>query len=188
MDFALSNDFVRKMIKHRFVQFMLSLLFCAAAGNFPPAAAQTQSQVKPCSQPVYRQFDFWVGEWNVYSEGKLAGTSSVQKILGGCVIFENWTDAIGNSGKSFNTYNPYKKKWQQNWVDDRGSVLEFTGDAKEDTMIYQSELPAGDGKKLLYRMTFTKRSEDRIRQVWEQSSDGGKTWQTLFDGDYHRKS
>jgi hypothetical protein len=111
----------------------------------------------------------------------------MQKILGGCVILENWTDAAGNSGKSFNTYNPYKKKWQQNWVDDRGSVQEFTGEAKDGVMAYQAELPASGGGKLLYRMTFTKRAENRVLQLWEQSTDGGKTWQPLFDGDYQRK-
>lgn len=153
-----------------------------------PVSQNTPLNPKPCSQPVYRQFDFWVGEWNVYSEGKLAGANSVQKILGGCVIQENWTDALGNSGKSFNTYNPYKKKWQQNWVDDRGSVLEFTGEAKDGVMAYQAELPASGGSKLIYRMTFTKLSENRVRQLWEQSTDGGKTWQPLFDGDYQRKT
>jgi hypothetical protein len=152
-----------------------------------PAGAQTPNNTKPCSQSIYRQFDFWIGEWNVFSEGKLAGANSVQKILGGCVIQENWTDALGNSGKSFNTYNPYKKKWQQNWVDDRGSVLEFTGEAKDGVMAYQAELPASGGGKLIYRMTFTKLSENRVRQLWEQSTDGGKTWQPLFDGDYQRK-
>ena len=44
----------------------------------------------PCEgSAVNRQLDFWVGEWDVYApQGHQVGTSSVQRILGGCVIFE----------------------------------------------------------------------------------------------------
>ena len=86
-----------------------------------------QPSAKPCgAKPEYRQFDFWIGEWDVQAGGKQAGTNSVQLILGECVIFENWTGAGGTAGKSFNIYNAAKGKWQQTWVDSSGSVLDST--------------------------------------------------------------
>jgi hypothetical protein len=29
--------------------------------------------------------------------------------------------------------------------------------------------------------------DDYVRQLWEQSTDDGKTWNTVFDGHYRRK-
>lgn len=155
--------------------------------RFLEAVAVAERNANPCAQTAYRQFDFWIGEWNVFSGGRQAGTNNVQRILDGCVLFENWTSAQGGSGKSFNFYNSQKGKWQQTWVDDKGSVIEFEGEAKDGGMYYKAETIAAGGKKILHRMTFTKLSENRVRQLWEQSADGGNTWSAAFDGDYQRK-
>ena len=74
-------------------------------------ACNTQAQQKPCSNPVYRQFDFWLGEWEAFGpNGKKAGDSKISVILDSCIILEEWTSAsvvsgIRYAGKSFNTYN-----------------------------------------------------------------------------------
>jgi hypothetical protein len=143
----------------------------------------------PCkSKPEHRQFDFWVGEWDVQNpQGQPAGTSSVRLILGDCVIFENWTGAKGSEGKSFNVYRAATGKWQQTWVDNSGSLLELRGDYKDNQMRLEGTTTSGDGKPQLERLTFTKISADRVRQLWEQSTDGGKTWKVAFDGMYIRK-
>lgn len=166
---------------------VLSLLLFASL--FAPARARQQQQQAPCkSRPEYRQFDFWVGEWDVRNpQGQQAGTNSVQLILGDCVVFENWTGARGGQGKSFNVYNAATGKWQQTWVDNSGSVLELSGDYKDDRMHFTGETRGRDGKVTLERLTFTKISNDKVRQFWEQSKDGGKTWTVAFDGTYTRK-
>lgn len=156
--------------------------------RFKAAVARAQANAKPCSvQPLNRQFDFWVGEWNVENpQGQPAGTSSVQLILGDCVVFENWTGAGGFAGKSFNFYNPQKGKWQQTWVDAVGGVLEFTGEYKDGKMLYTAET-VSQNTKTLHRLTFFNLPTGRVRQLWEQSTDGGKVWSVLFDGTYVRK-
>src|SRR5436190_13603543 len=95
-----------------------------------PAFAYAQPNVKPCAQdPNYRQFDFWIGDWDVFGvKGKKAGDSHVELMLDSCVIYENWTSAGNYAGKSFNTYNSAIKKWQQTWVDDKGGLTEYFGD------------------------------------------------------------
>ena len=37
------------------------------------------------------------------------------------------------------------------------------------------------------RMPFFNQGSDRVRQLQEQSADGGKTWSVSFDGLYTRK-
>src|SRR3954471_9042811 len=83
------------------------------------SSAQTSNAAAAAAQPcraseTYRQLDFWVGEWEVHGpKGKTVGTSSVQLILGDCVVFENWTGAGGSTGKSFNLYDAQARKWKQ---------------------------------------------------------------------------
>ena len=60
----------------------------------------------PCSDPTYRQFDFWLGEWEVRKlDGTLAGTNRISKEYGGCVLRERYSNAQGYSGESLNTYD-----------------------------------------------------------------------------------
>jgi len=168
----------------------LLLLAVCASSQLVPASPQTAPpRQPPCkARPEYRQFDFWVGEWDVQNpQGQSAGTNSVRLILGDCVVFENWTGARGGEGKSFNVYNAATGRWQQTWVDNSGSVLELHGDYKENQMRFVGETRAADGKVTLERLTFTKLSDGRVRQFWEQSADGGKTWTVAFDGTYIRK-
>ncbi len=152
------------------------------------AAPLRAQATKPCeAKPEYRQFDFWVGEWEVTVQGQPAGTNRVELILDKCVLLENWTGSKGGVGKSFNIYNAAADRWQQTWVDNGGNVLEFTGAFRDGAMRLQAETPGRNGGKTLMRMTFFPLSEDRIRQLWESSTDGGKTWRATFDGLYSRK-
>jgi tetratricopeptide (TPR) repeat protein len=159
--------------------------------RFGEILSEMQKNTTPCrNSPEFRQLDFWLGEWDVEANGQFAGTSSVQLILDDCVIFENWTSrglSQGYSGKSFNVFNPALKKWEQLWVDNTGSVLTLQGEYKDGTLQYRGETPQADGTKTNERLTFFKLPDDRVHQVWEQSRDGGKSWQVIFDGLYKRK-
>ena len=164
------------------------LCFDTARAQTPQPTPQTPPP-SPCkTRPEHRQFDFWVGEWDVINpRGQRAGTNSVQLILGDCVVFENWTGARGGHGKSFNVYNAAKGKWQQTWVDNSGGVLELLGEYKDNQMRLVGERKGSDGSVTLQRITFTKLGDGGVRQLWDQSTDGGKTWAVAFDGTYVRK-
>ncbi len=173
------------------IVFVVLLVFVAAHGFHLRAQTQPPPAAPPPScatRPENRQFDFWVGEWDVKNpQGQLAGTNSVQLILGDCVVFENWTGTRGANGKSFNIYNAVTRKWQQTWVDNGGNVLELAGDYRDNQMRLTGETLAPGGAKMLHRLTYTKITADHIRQLWEQSADGGKTWTNAFDGAYFRR-
>jgi tetratricopeptide (TPR) repeat protein len=148
--------------------------------------------LKPCADtPENRQFDFWVGEWNVESTegGVPAGQSKIDLILGDCVVLENWQSG-GNpySGKSYNIYNASLKRWEQYWVDNSGGNIFFYGNLKDGVMDYWTdEIPQPDGTKLKRHLQFIKNSPDQVRQFSRGSTDGGKTWTVEYDFTYNRK-
>ena len=93
---------------------VVALVLAAALVLAPPAGAQTPAPAPPpptpvscAAQPPSHQFDFWVGEWDVTTlQGGHAGDSSVQKILGDCVVFENWHGARGAPTMLRMTFTP----------------------------------------------------------------------------------
>ena len=150
---------------------------------------------KPCSRPEFRQFDFWIGEWEAFApNGNKGGDSKISIILDSCVILEEWTSANAQqgliySGKSFNMYNAATHQWQQTWVDNTGNTTEFLrGEGKDGKIIYYADkVVDAKGKNFIRRLTFTKLDNDKVRQLGERSDDGGKTWTTEYDLEYRRK-
>jgi hypothetical protein len=151
--------------------------------------AQGYAQQLPCNDtPEFRQLDFWIGEWDVLNpKGEHVGESSIQLILGECVVFENYSSARGYAGKSFNIYNRTQQRWQQFWVDNQGGVLEFSGQYINGQLLYTGESMNREGAKVTHRMSFTNTPNTTVRQLWEQSTDDGSTWTVAFDGTYVRK-
>lgn len=77
--------------------------------KFPEVVEKAKHNQQPCEYDANnRQFDFWIGDWNVSqtSGGPHVGKSHIEKTIGGCVIWENWTSLrSGYFGKSYNTFN-----------------------------------------------------------------------------------
>ncbi len=150
---------------------------------------------KPCDKdPIYNQFDFWLGEWEAYDlKGNIAGYSKITKILDNCVVLEEWTSAGAQqglvfSGKSYNTYNAASKQWQQNWVDNTGGTTEYlTGYFENNAMHFASRPFTLNGKMALRKLTFYKLENNKVRQHGEVSFDDGKTWTTEYDLEYRNK-
>ena len=138
-----------------------------------------------CASPEYHQFDFWVGDWTVTApNGKVVGTNTIDRPLGSCVLQEHWIGAGGTHGSSFNIYDAARKLWHQTWVDDHGTLLLLDGAYADGKMTLSG------GTSTINRITWEQKGSkpDRVRQLWETSTDGGKTWQTSFDGLYTRKT
>ncbi len=147
-------------------------------------------QPVPCSGEEYHQFDFWIGEWEVYDpKGKKVGNNKIEKVLNGCVLKESWVSASPNQGHSFNIYDQTKKQWHQTWVDNGGNLLQLDGAMQENSMVLKG-ITQGQNGQVLNRITWTPEKKDKknnVRQVWDVSQDNGKTWQTIFDGLYVKK-
>lgn len=155
--------------------------------KFVDLVKRSDMTVNPCkAKPEFRQFDFWIGEWLPKNpQGVTVGTSSIQLILGSCIIFENWDTPL-SSGKSFNLFDTRDGKWHQTWVDAKGLMTTYIGGLVDGKMVLVNE-SAANGKKVLARMTYSKLDNGDVRQHGEGSSDEGKTWATTFDFIYVRK-
>lgn len=155
--------------------------------RFKDLVKKSDLAVNPCkAKPEFRQFDFWIGEWDAKNtQGLTVGSSSIQLILNQCTIFENWSTPV-SSGKSFSIFNSADNKWHQSWVDDKGTFTHYIGEFTGDKMILVAESAAG-GKKTLLKMTFSKLANGDVRQFGENSADDGKTWTPAFDFTYTRK-
>lgn len=176
-----------------------NLAILGADSNFAklrsdPRYAQVEKRMRdaftPCvNNPESHKFDFWVGEWTVTNAaGQPAGSSSVQKILSDCVVFENWTDSQGGQGKSLNSFNRALGRWQQFWTDQYGGVTEYReSEWVGPSLQYTAQTVNPKGAPVRLRMTFTPVDPATVRQHGESSSDEGKTWTTSYDLFYHRK-
>jgi hypothetical protein len=152
--------------------------------------------LRPCGGAEYRQFDFWLGDWDVFNPaGQKIGTNSITATNDGCVLLESWRDARGGTGNSFNFYEAKTKRWHQFWVASNGNAaplsaaadgtpMPMSGGLVDGAMVLQS--PAG--VKPRNRWTWSKVEGGKVRQHAEQSDDEGATWKTVFDGLYQKKN
>lgn len=153
------------------------------------------SAQRPCSDPVYRQFDFWLGNWEAFAQnGKKAGDSKISIMLDSCIILEEWTSAsqfqgVTYTGKSFNTYNSATKQWQQCWVDNVGGSTQYLKGKKDgNKMVFQTEpFQFKKDTTATRRLTFYDLGPDTVRQHGEITKDGGTSWRTEYDLEYRRK-
>lgn len=147
--------------------------------------AAQEPRPDPCAAEEYRQFDFWVGDWEVRDpDGKVVGHNTIERIFDGCVLKESWRGAEGSVGQSFNTYDRMKEQWHQTWVDANGLLLQLDGGLADGSMVLAGEMPTRAGGVARTRITWTPGDDGSVRQHWEASKDGGETWQTVFDGLY----
>jgi uncharacterized protein (TIGR02246 family) len=146
---------------------------------------------RPCVYaPEYRQLDFWIGDWDVTSAtGGFGGRSHIELIEDQCVIFENFSTPAGYSGRSLNSYHPDKKHWEQFYVDNQGTIHHYVGHFRDGNLYYEAEGVRTAGPQsppAKVKMTFFNQGEGQVRQLGEQSTDGGKTWATAYDLVYRR--
>lgn len=164
----------------------------AADARLKKIVDEMQLAAEPCrdakGHPEYRQLDYWVGEWNVFNPaGVQVGKSRIEKIVGDCIILENWMGNGGNDGKSFNKWNPQLARWEQFWASSAGETTFFYGQLEGKNIVYHTDaLPQPGGGTAQRRLTFFDLGPNEVRQFSEISSDGGKTYVTEYDFTYKR--
>ena len=181
-----------------------SVVTAAVALTVSPSRASAQATASqpptpppsryPCpADSASRRFDFWIGDWNVSPWASTTaapaalGTSRVTLILGSCALLEEWTATRGATGKSINFYDRSRRKWRQIWVDDAGGSLDYAGDFGNGAMRFEGWTMNRAGNRVLQKLTFFAIAPDTVRQLFETSTDSGRTWVPGFDGRYVRR-
>jgi hypothetical protein len=153
-----------------------------------PVQAQKPARAA-CTSPDHHQFDFWIGDWEVTDSAgtTVYGTNRIASEEDGCLVHENWAGSRGGTGQSLNFFDPRAQRWQQVWVGSDGLLLTISGALEGRSMVLLGEAMMPGGKVMQQRAAWTPLADGRVRQYWEQSTDGGKTWTVAFDGWYRRK-
>lgn len=142
--------------------------------------------IAACDAPEHRQFDFWLGEWQVtVPDGKVAGTNRITREYDGCVIHEHYSTPRGYTGESLNMWDADRKVWHQTWVDNSGTLLLLEGQLVGRQMVLEGA-GTDEGRPIRHRITWTPNADGSVRQHWETGAAGGP-WKTLFDGTYRKK-
>lgn len=150
----------------------------AARGRIAPG--NQASSTYACSAPEYKQFDFWIGDWDAFdadNPGKAVARNQVDSILDGCVVQEDYRSVSGSEGESFSMYDATRKVWHQTWVTNRGVLLVIEGTFQNGEMTLSGVDPAKGGQ--IVRGVW-KPVEGGVEETATLSADGGKTWKPWF--------
>ncbi len=204
------------MRRHLFQAAAFGLLIFSTLAR--PMAGQTADQPAappdpPCQGGVwwadsdadYADFDFWVGEWQVFDResGLLMGLDVIEKLFGGCALHQQWrqlNDRYAVPGMprrlrgTSHTSLGADGRWHQVWVDNNGSWLPTSGglDASG-TMVLETEWQEfrnrqGQLVRLRHRWQWRPQPDGTIHNwgdIGTPDGDGVK-WQRYFDIVYRR--
>ncbi len=153
----------------------------APAMAIASAAAPTSTH---CSAAEYRQFDFWIGDWDTFEaddpDGPSIARARVEPIADGCGIRELYEQGDGLIGDSILSYDAVRKQWHQTWVTNRGSLMVLWGNLKDGEMVLEGEVHLKDGTSVMQRITWKVEGKG-VRETAVLSKDEGKTWAPAFD-------
>jgi hypothetical protein len=177
-----------------------SLLLVAAASLgaqqavAPPSPPQGPPPTPCLESEIRRQFDFWLGTWDVSpwnvpaAEAPRIGVNVITSIERGCALLEKWTSARGITGRSFNWYDTNLRTWRQLWIAQTGNTLDYSrGEYRDGAMRFLGYTIDAAGARTEQRLTFFNIHRDTVRQLFETSTDSGRTWAPSFDGRYVRR-
>jgi len=155
---------------------LTSILFC----HFTFAA---------CDSSQYREFDFWVGQWQVSSTtNDTMSQSKITQINNGCGLLEEYKTSSGFQGKSLNIFDTQTQQWHQTWIDNSGTLLMLSGGLQNSSMVMSGKTHDKNGQVIINKITWTPFSNGDVRQHWQTSTAKGSKWKTIFDGMYHKTS
>ncbi|HEX5708064.1 MAG TPA: tetratricopeptide repeat protein [Pyrinomonadaceae bacterium] len=164
--------------------------------RFKPIADFVREQTQPCTtRPQFRQLDFWVGEWELRdAQGQKIGESVVKIDVGDCVVSETTSvtppllsGQVAYTVRSMSMFVPRRNRWHFRSFDSLGQMIELSGEYSDGALRLTGENIYQDGRRNLDRVTFSQVAPGRVRQLWEQSSDGGENWRVLLDGHFVKK-
>ncbi|MCZ6619640.1 MAG: hypothetical protein O7E57_16075 [Gammaproteobacteria bacterium] len=140
----------------------------------------------PCGEPVYQDFDFWLGKWEVHvANGQPAGANHIARAQKGCLLVENWLGVQGSTGTSLNFYDPVAAQWRQLWVSP-GVIIDIRGGLNDGSMVLEGLITyTSTSERYPFKGIWTRLDGGRVRQFFEESRTPGQ-WKPWFEGFYTR--
>jgi hypothetical protein len=187
----------------RWASFALAALLCLTATAQAAAQAETSAAPSPGFPvaadlpPEARQFDFWIGTWDVNLRiqqddaswrDSIRSEARIYPILRGKAVLELW-DSAPIKGFSLRHFDPAKDKWVLwlNWPsNNRANTGSLEGTFRHGRGEFFSSSTRPDGTTSMSRYSFSDITADSLRWDDAFSSDGGKTWTNSWIMEFSR--
>lgn len=160
-------------------QYLLSLAAAAVFAPLLPAAASAQGN---CAGQINRdQFDFWVGDWNLYDGGgAFLGRHSVEESEAGCLIEASWTGSDGRTNISMNVYDPFLNSWRHIFVSPE-EIADLRGSFGGSTMVLEGNLFTHETQtQSLRRFQVTNNGNGTLGYLIEERANAGAAWSAVW--------
>ncbi len=162
------------------------LILAGALATAQQAAPKTQPQKACSAEPGYRSLDFWVGDWDIYEDGKPAGRQRISRRLDGCTLIAEWFGPVGDNGIGYFAFDRNRNVWVQMWAANQvpyrsGVTIRETDATYSGPGMRLTSTGAANSRS---RITLLPLGKGRSRALMEASDDGGKTWKALFDAEH----
>ncbi|MGB6310762.1 MAG: hypothetical protein WBF89_23505 [Steroidobacteraceae bacterium] len=160
---------------------LFSASSCAAADRAP--LEQTTAPAS-CDTPEHHQFDFWVGDWQVFDADshQLVALDRVEKHSQGCIIQQNLTfltDLYRRPGVKYRlagiSVNRFDgEAWLQMWADNQWGAIFLRGslDARG-AMVLVSVIPSRNRD---VKLVYEKRADGTVRNLQYVAPAGSGKW------------
>lgn len=147
-----------------------------------------QSTTNKCQSAPYKQFNFWVGEWEVLdTNSNVIGHNSILKKENNCLIHENWKSTKGFTGESFNYFDSSDSTWNQLWIGQQGNILKLKGKYNDNLKsMVLSDKHSNPNGNIINEITWTKTEKGNVIQTWKTFNTLEKKEQIIFKGIYQR--
>src|SRR5689334_8335371 len=95
------------------------------------------------------EFDFWIGEWDVFGPaGRHLGVNSITPLFGTGALAEHWRSDTGIEGRSLNCFDHERHCWHQTWVDSGGDMLQLDGGLDAAGSMVMEGVSGGDRQRI----------------------------------------
>ena len=160
------------------------LALSAIASCSAPLCAQPP---KPCSASEFRQFDFWMGQWDAYNAlGRAEGSVENVTATGGCGFIEYRRFPDGQTGVAFNIYDPVRTTWSQLWQAP-GNVVRLEGRWSGTALETEGTIaPTGQAEKP-FRVVWTPQPDGSVKQDFFVRGTAA-AWKPWFTTIYRRQA
>jgi hypothetical protein len=153
-----------------------------------PAPASAAKRTKPCDSAKHREFDFWLGNWQVFTpDGKLVATNRIESRFDGCALQETYQTINGAfGGGSLNAFDATRSIWHQTWMDKGGTVLVIEGGLEGDAMVLRGPLLDAEGKSVMNEIRWQPKPDKSVIQTWTTIDAVTGEKKPVFVGIYRR--
>lgn len=181
---------IHRFKKAYFCRAAVVAVLTAGALAALPLDAQAAQEGAACATTERRALDFWLGEWSIAAPGSAAdATSNVSLDLGQCVVVERWQGERNHSGENLFGYSADEQSWHGLFADNQGRVHVFLqGKVASGTAEFTGPSRGPQGESVLNKITVRRIDADHVEQMWQKSTDSGKSWTKQFVLEYTRKA